>query len=192
LMEGWGIAVISGTGSIVLGKNQQGESFRAGGWGSVLGDEGSGYALGMGALKLLTHFADGREKQSPLNDRIFARLGIVHATEIVALLHEDKLDKSMIANLAIEVLHAHGLGDMYASSLINDQAGQLASCVGAVHKQMNLKDEMVPLTLAGSLICKSDVFRQAFLEHLQILDIKVGLLTLVHEPALGALRMALS
>ena len=192
LMEGWGIAVISGTGSIVLGKNQQGESFRAGGWGSVLGDEGSGYALGMGALKLLTHFADGREKQSPLQDKILAHLGIVHATEIVALLHEDKLDKSMIANLAIEVLHAHGLGDMYASSLINDQAGQLASCVGAVHKQMNLKDEMVPLTLAGSLICQSDVFRQAFLEHLQILDIKVGLLTLVHEPALGALRMALS
>ncbi|MCY2971911.1 MAG: hypothetical protein NTZ30_14735, partial [Planctomycetota bacterium] len=66
------------------------------------------------------------------------------------------------------------------------------SCVGAVHKQMNLKDEMVPLTLAGSLICKSDVFRQALLAHLEKMDIKVGLLTLVHEPALGALRMALS
>ena len=192
LMECWGIAVIAGTGSMVLGKNQQGESFRAGGWGSILGDEGSGYALGMGALKLLTHFADGREKQSPLQDKIFARLGIVHATEIVALLHENKLDKSMIANLAIEVLHAHGLGDTHASKLIHDQICLLASCVLAVHKQMNLKEEFVPLTLAGSLICKSDVFRQMFLEHLNNHEIKVGVLTLVHEPALGALRLALS
>ena len=192
LMEGWGIAVISGTGSMVLGKNQQGESYRSGGWGNILGDEGSAYALGMGALKLLTQIADGRKKPSLLNERILANLEIGHPQEIVAMLSGKKLEKARIASLAIEVLHAHEQGDQNAAGLINEQAGLLSACVVAVHDQMKIKDEMVPLTLAGSLFCKSDEYRRIFFEHLSNANIKVGMLTMVHEPALGALRLAVN
>lgn len=192
LMEGWGIAVISGTGSMVLGKNQQGESFRSGGWGNILGDEGSAYALGMGALKLVTQIADGRKKTSLLNEKILANLQITHAQEIVAMLSGKKLEKARIAGLAIEVLHAQEQGDQNAAVLINEQAGLLSACVVAVYNQMKIKDEMVPLTLAGSLLCKSDEYRRVFLEHLSCENIKLGMLTLVHEPALGALRLAVN
>ena len=48
--DGWGIALISGTGSIVFGRSPQGEMARAGGWGHIMGDEGSGYAIGVEAL----------------------------------------------------------------------------------------------------------------------------------------------
>ena len=192
LMEGWGIAVISGTGSMVLGKNQQGESFRSGGWGNILGDEGSAYALGMGALKLVTQIADGRKKTSLLNEKILANLQITHAQEIVAMLSGKKLEKARIAGLAIEVLHAQEQGDQNAAVLINEQAGLLSACVVAVYNQMKIKDEMVPLTLAGSLLCKSDEYRRVFLEHLSCANIKLGMLTLVHEPALGALRLAVN
>lgn len=192
LMEGWGIAVISGTGSMVLGKNQQGESFRSGGWGNILGDEGSAYALGMGALKLVTQIADGRKKTSLLNEKILANLQITHAQEIVAMFSGKKLEKARIAGLAIEVLHAQEHGDQNAAGLINEQAGLLSACVVAVYNQMKIKDEMVPLTLAGSLLCKSDEYRRIFFEHLSNANIKVGMLTLVHEPALGALRLAVN
>lgn len=192
LMEGWGIAVISGTGSMVLGKNQQGESFRSGGWGNILGDEGSAYALGMGALKLVTQIADGRKKTSLLNEKILANLQITHAQEIVAMFSGKKLEKARIAGLAIEVLHAQEQGDQNAAGLINEQAGLLSACVVAVYNQMKIKDEMVPLTLAGSLLCKSDEYRRIFFEHLSNANIKVGMLTLVHEPALGALRLAVN
>ena len=192
LMEGWGIAVISGTGSMVLGKNQQGESFRSGGWGNILGDEGSAYALGMGALKLVTQIADGRKKTSLLNEKILANLQITHAQEIVAMFSGKKLEKARIAGLAIEVLHAQEHGDQNAAVLINEQAGLLSACVVAVYNQMKIKDEMVPLTLAGSLLCKSDEYRRIFFEHLSNANIKVGMLTLVHEPALGALRLAVN
>lgn len=192
LMEGWGIAVISGTGSMVLGKNQQGESFRSGGWGNILGDEGSAYALGMGALKLVTQIADGRKKTSLLNEKILANLQITHAQEIVAMFSGKKLEKARIAGLAIEVLHAQEQGDQNAAVLINEQAGLLSACVVAVYNQMKIKDEMVPLTLAGSLLCKSDEYRRVFLEHLSCENIKLGMLTLVHEPALGALRLAVN
>src|SRR4029453_12414402 len=58
--EGWGVALIAGTGSFCWGRDAAGRSARVGGWGFLLGDEGSGYDLAVQALRLATQTADGR------------------------------------------------------------------------------------------------------------------------------------
>src|SRR5205085_1278058 len=55
-----GIVIIAGTGSIVYGRNQRGEAARAGGWGHLIGDEGSGYWIGREALAAVMRAEDGR------------------------------------------------------------------------------------------------------------------------------------
>ncbi len=53
-----GVIVVAGTGSIAYGRNSRGEEARAGGWGPTYGDEGSAFRLGIGALRLLSQWAD--------------------------------------------------------------------------------------------------------------------------------------
>jgi len=62
----WGVALICGTGSNVYGRDRQGRVARAGGWGYLLGDEGSGYAIGLAALQAILRAADGRAPQTQL------------------------------------------------------------------------------------------------------------------------------
>src|SRR4051794_23020969 len=59
--EGWGLAVTAGTGSISVGRTAAGQTARAGGWGPLIGDEGSAYAVTLAALRLVARRADGRE-----------------------------------------------------------------------------------------------------------------------------------
>src|SRR6476646_8141875 len=67
-----GIVVIAGTGSIVYGRNGAGEAARAGGWGHMIGDEGSGYWIGREALAAVMRAADGRGPESGLAGEILA------------------------------------------------------------------------------------------------------------------------
>ena len=71
-----GIVIVSGTGSIAYGRNDQGEASRAGGWGYVLGDEGSGYWIGRLALRAVVRHADGRGRVTSLTPRLLAHFGV--------------------------------------------------------------------------------------------------------------------
>ena len=71
-----GIVIVSGTGSIAYGRNDAGEASRAGGWGYVLGDEGSGYWIGRLALRAVVRHADGRGRVTSLTPRLLAHFGV--------------------------------------------------------------------------------------------------------------------
>ena len=71
-----GIVIVSGTGSIAYGRNDHGEASRAGGWGYVLGDEGSGYWIGRLALRAVVRHADGRGRVTSLTPRLLAHFGV--------------------------------------------------------------------------------------------------------------------
>src|SRR5512138_90050 len=74
-----GIVVVSGTGSIAYGRNARGEAARAGGWGYVLGDEGSGYWIGRHALRAVVRHADGRGRETSLTPRLLRHFGLTSA-----------------------------------------------------------------------------------------------------------------
>src|SRR5207253_2086911 len=74
--DGWGAALIAGTGSMALVRDRAGRTARAGGWGHLLGDEGSGYALVVSALQACARAADGRGPATALVERFLMRLGL--------------------------------------------------------------------------------------------------------------------
>lgn len=81
---GPGILLMAGTGSIAWGRAEDGREARVGGWGWLLGDEGSGYAIGLEAMKRVVRAADGRAPRTGLTERLLRRLGLVRPEELIA------------------------------------------------------------------------------------------------------------
>jgi N-acetylglucosamine kinase-like BadF-type ATPase len=152
-----GVGAISGTGSNVFGVGPDGRSWRAGGWGHVLGDEGSGYWLAVQSLKAA--IAD-RERSGPstaLSDAATAFFGVDSIEALVALVYSKPLSKGEIAAFAIETARvAHG-GDQIARDLYRRASEELAKQIGAVIGQTGLEDEF-PVGLIGSAFKAGPLF----------------------------------
>src|SRR6185437_6227673 len=84
-----GVALIAGTGSIAVGRNAAGVAARVGGWGHLLGEEGSGYAIGSAALNAAVRAADGRGEPTSLLQRILATWGLSAAPELIPYVYAD-------------------------------------------------------------------------------------------------------
>ena len=78
-----GVVIVAGTGSIAYGRNARGEAARAGGWGYVLGDEGSGYWIGRLALRAVVRQADGRGAATALTPRMLAHFGVSRPQDLI-------------------------------------------------------------------------------------------------------------
>ncbi|MCA9069199.1 MAG: hypothetical protein KDA84_09765, partial [Planctomycetaceae bacterium] len=98
--EGWGIALIAGTGSIAFGQTVDGRVARTGGWGYLLGDEGSAYALALAGLRAAVRSADGRDPTNQLLPAFLTRLELDHADDLLEAIYLSGRDRAWIALLA--------------------------------------------------------------------------------------------
>lgn len=188
--EGWGIALIAGTGSLAYGRSLSGETARTGGWGYLIGDEGSGYALAIAGLRAATHAADGRGLATYLLDRFQQQLGVTQPLLLVEALYHSDMDRRRIADLATVVLDAAGEGDPVASRLVAAAARDLAGMVSVLSYRLRLHWDELPLALAGSLLLKSVLVRERLLAELgKMYGLKLRV-SEVHDPVLGAVTLA--
>ena len=191
--EGWGIALISGTGSLAYGEDPAGHSARAGGWGTLLGDEGSGYAIGLAALRAVARAADGRGPQTALTSSVLAHWGLSQPQNLVQYVYQRDTGRAEIAALAPLVEAA---GEDACACAITRQAGQeLALAIKAVAQQIFPREyfglvKPIPCALAGSVLVQGRRVTAALLEAAAEMDLTLDPLTLVAEPALGALKLA--
>jgi N-acetylmuramic acid 6-phosphate etherase len=186
---GWGVAVVAGTGSMAFARAADGRTARSGGWGPLLGDEGSGYAVALSGLRAAARSADGRAAATPLTDRLLAAYGLTRPEELIGVVYRGG-DRATLAALAPVVLDAAEAGDPVAEHIIRDAAGELASATGAAARQLNL-GAAFPVALAGGLLIASPGYRERFLSALTDRGLAVGPVALVIEPAEGAVRLAL-
>ncbi|WP_426572214.1 N-acetylglucosamine kinase [Aquihabitans sp. McL0605] len=129
------VAVIAGTGSAVLAGALDQGSRRFGGWDYVLGDEGSGYALGRAALREVLLVSEGRSNGSFLADEVRDRLGIAATDELFDLIYKPEVDKSHIASFATEVLRLATQGDPRSEALVEEQVRLLADTVAGAFRE---------------------------------------------------------
>lgn len=146
--EVMGIITIAGTGSISLGINREGQTARAGGWGHLLGDEGSGYEIARQALVATLRAHDGRGPETELAQLILARLGLAEPGEIKTWTRQIDFDKAAIADLAPVVFEAGNRGDSVAKSIIETSGRELAECTCAVASR--LWEPGMPITVVAS------------------------------------------
>ncbi len=185
--EGRGIVVAAGTGSIAYGATSGGRTARSGGWGYLLGDEGSAFWLGHAALRLGIRAADGRGPETSLYDRVCRRLDLQGASGLVSWFYDQDFSRHRVAELASLVEEAAQDGDEAAEELLQHAALHLARAAEAVARQL-VFSEAFPLVLSGGVFkaCPS------LYERLEsAMSLPLGrILRLDVEPAVGAVTLA--
>ena len=187
---GWGLALIAGTGSIALGRSASGARARAGGWGYLLGDEGSGYAVGLAALQAVARAADGRAPATSLAQAILSHWGLSEPSELVGFIYRPGVPRAEIAALAPLVELAAVAGDPVAQAILRAAGEDLARALDAVARRLGLGHQAIPCALGGSLLVRGHVVRREALAAAAALGWHLAPVALVEEPAIGALRLA--
>jgi len=159
-----GVGVISGTGSNVFGvgwapspEGWVGRTWRAGGWGHLLGDEGSGYWLGARSIVAALHDRDGSGPPTALSDAALAFFGAHSVEALAASVYTTPLTKGELAAFAVETSRLAGEGDEVARELYARAASELGRQVAAVIRQTGL-DGAFPVGLIGSAFRAGEVF----------------------------------
>jgi glucosamine kinase len=129
---GAGVAVISGTGSNVFGVGPDGQSWRAGGWGHLLGDEGSGYWLGVRSIAAALHDREGSGPETGLGDAAIRFFSVPSVEALASLVYSKPLTKGEIAAFAVETAKLADAGDGVARELFERGARELGEQVCAV------------------------------------------------------------
>ena len=187
---GPGVLLIAGTGSVAVARDRHGRGGRAGGWGARLGDEGSGYWIGMQALGSVARAEDGRGQPTALRDAVLAHLQLSDPRALVGWV--DGATKAAVAALAPLVLDVASRGDPVAASIATDAAAALRMHVIALLDDMEDDGDTegaLTLALSGGLIREGGPLRPTLERVLAPLGLPL------HEgrldPPLGAARLAL-
>ncbi|EJP6472142.1 ATPase [Clostridium botulinum] len=182
-----GILTIAGTGSICIGiKNNIKD--KCGGWGHLLGDEGSGYSIAIKALKRMIYEEELNLEKSKLHEEILKTLNIKSIDEICTFVYSSTKDK--IASLTTLVSKLAEEGEENAIFILKEEGEALGQITERVYNRLNFNSKYA-IGIKGSVIEKSKVLRQAFKEYL--LD-NLGKVETVQEdisPTKGAYYMYL-
>lgn len=184
-MDGPGIAVIAGTGSICFGKNQAGQAARSGGFGHLIDDGGSGYALGRDVLSTVVQALDGRCPDTVILERVYYCLGREDPGAIVSFVYDETTDKAAIARFSSIALALAEEGNPTAQAILNRGAGELYALAAAVQRRLGLEGR--PIALLGGLLSGENPYRQTVEQKLS------GLGTVIypaHDALWGAAQMA--
>src|SRR5688572_10315640 len=121
-----GVLVIAGTGAVAYGEREDGRSARTSGWGYIMGDEGSGYDIGCGALRAATQTSDGRGQPTLLLERIPQHFGVSDLRAVHKGIYSYAITRPQIASLSSVVGAAAQEGDTVARNLLRQAGGHLA------------------------------------------------------------------
>ncbi len=184
-MEGPGAAVIAGTGSICFGKNAAGETARSGGYGHLIDDGGSGYALGRDVLAGAVRQADGRREGWALLQRVYEKLKASRPEDIVSFVYHPDTRKSDVAAFSFIALELAEAGDPEAEEILRRGAEELAQMVEAVQRCLGL--EGCGIALLGGLLSQDNVYRKMVCDRLKMLGTPIYP---AHDALWGAAQMA--
>jgi N-acetylglucosamine kinase-like BadF-type ATPase len=185
--QGVGVAVIAGTGSFVCGRNQLDQTARAGGWGHLLGDGGSGYAIGSDGLKAVAEATDAVGITTELTELLLGALELSEPAELIEWMYGKRFCRSKVASLAPIVLEVSQRGDEVALSIVWRQLHSLERQIRTVISRLDFKEDDFQLALAGGVLVNETLYRSRLLAELMIPDDRA---TVVDEPAQGAVLLA--
>lgn len=188
--DGPGILVVSGTGSVAWGRGSDGTRGRVGGWGSVLGDEGSGYAVGLEALRRVVRVADGRGRGrgTALRDAVLEALAMDDAGELVPWASSAR--KSAVAALVPVVVQVARGGDPVAGEILVRAVEELDGHVATLLETLGPWPTPPTVALAGGLLDPAGPLRRGMEEALARHPVPV--LERAVDPASGAVGLARS
>jgi len=186
-----GVVIICGTGSIAYGRSGE-RAARAGGWGHVLGDEGSGYWIGRHALRAVARAADGRGPATSLSARVLGHFAVGKPQDLIAEVYDRQLRHHALAQVARLVQQARDEGDEVATQILEQAAHELVRAARSVVEQLHMQEEAVQFVLAGGVFTGVPWLAEELKRRLPATAPRGQVKRLEVEPALGAVKIALA
>jgi len=185
-----GIVLIAGTGSSTYGRRSDGRSHRTG-WGYLLDDRGSGYALGLQSIVASVMESDGRGPATALSRVVRARLRFTDIDDILHIMYRGGAPVAEIASLAPDVIACATGGDGVAESILNEGAREIARMVWTVARRLEFSGTPFPLTMTGGLVEQGGHYRDLVEGEIRVLAPDVRILPPALPPVMGAALLAL-
>jgi N-acetylglucosamine kinase-like BadF-type ATPase len=186
-----GVAVISGTGSSAFARAANGRTARCGGWGYLLGDEGSGFAIGRAAVKLALSDLEAGCEPAPLARSVLDALGAKSVSELTNNVYKCSDPRAKIAAIAATVISAAYEGDSDARTILESAARDLATIVTRAARLAGLIETAFDVAASGGVLVSSTTMQDCLRAELQNLGLNCEL-RVVAEPLEGCVRLAAS
>jgi N-acetylglucosamine kinase-like BadF-type ATPase len=183
-----GIVVIAGTGSIAFGRNAEGKTARAGGWGYIFGDEGGAFDLVRQALRLSLQYEEGWGPPTALKDALLKETGAGSANDLLHRFYTPEYPRARVAGLARVVEEASSAGDEPARQLLAVAAHSLGTLASSVRRLLFAEHMPVLVSYVGGVFRNSRVLNRFRL----LVELEAGnkLVAPQFGPAAGALLEA--
>lgn len=162
---------------------------RVGGWGYILGDEGSGYAIGLSALKEVCRAHDSGEEFSPLHKAVLREMGCQGAIDLIPSVYTQPIPRPKIASLYQTVVQ-FASSDLIASKLLEYASQDLAELIAAGASRIGVQSGQYSLAFSGGTLLGKSPLVPTILRHLESMQMSPALSHQVSEPVLGAVVMA--
>ena len=182
------VVILSGTGSCCYGKNPRGQTVKLGGWGHLLGDKGSGFEIGLRALKAVVYYLDRDGLWPGLGRRILRALQLNEPNELIDWVQQ--ADKKEVAELAVEVFAAWKKRDRIAADILEGAASSLAKDAVRCAQRLTKDGAEVEFVLAGSVLVQQPRFAEVVAARIKAVWPKGKVRPLRVENAWGAVALA--
>lgn len=182
-----GMTLIVGTGMAAFGQHHN-QTHKSGGWGFKEGDAGSSYDLGFQAVKKAIRAADFRIDKTNFTKDVATTIGLMNATDIIAIMDDLHHNRTKVAALAPLVTKYANLGDEHAISIVDIATTELALCVKSIYETLKFKD--VRLVIVGSLGNAEGVFKDMLYQKIKDISNLITIITPQIDPAYAAALLA--
>jgi N-acetylglucosamine kinase-like BadF-type ATPase len=189
--EPFGLVLIAGTGSIAYAVNRARVAARSGGWGHVLGDEGSGYWIGRRALIAVMRAADGRGPRTALTGLVLRHFNVPRVDGLVSPVYDATFPRPSIAALGEKVEEARAAGDVVAEDILRGASMELVSAAASVVDRLEMRGDVFPTWLAGGMFRAIPWLVSDVAARLKEVAPRTTAALLRVEPAVGAVRLAI-
>jgi N-acetylglucosamine kinase-like BadF-type ATPase len=183
-----GVALISGTGSSAFGRSADGRTTLVGGWGYILGDDGSGFAIGRAAVRFALEDLEANTSLQPLTRTVLDELRAKSTRDITEAVYRSAEPRAVVASLAPRILELADTDDASAKTILNDAAHDLALIAARAAKFLGWANGPFPLALGGGVLVASTRLQQLLEEHLRRQSLSPQAQA-VSEPIDGCLRL---
>jgi N-acetylglucosamine kinase len=189
--NGWGVVMLSGTGSFCKGRNSRGEEKHVGGWGPLVGDEGSGYDIAREAIAAAVRAHESRGPVTRLGDMILASLELDSFADLKKRLYRPPIKRHVVAGLAPLVFEAAEAGDAVAGEILDDCARRLRLLATPVLEGLFGADERFPIVLSGGVLRRAGRVTDALVSELKAIRPRANAFVPALQPVTGALIIGL-
>lgn len=186
-----GIMIICGTGSNCFGVNEEGKEAKVNGWDWILGDEGSGYEVGIKALRAFMRANDGRGESTLLSRTILEDLNVKNVSELIRWAYSDYFSKEKIAAIAKTVCRTAEMGDRISIKILKEGAIEAVNSVTVVANKLSLADKNFDLVFVGNVFKCEKYFKSVLVKKLKDKFTKINFKPLTKKPVEGAIKLAL-